>query len=257
MNKKEKVAVVTGAASGIGAAVVRRLAQDGFRVWAADLNEQGVQQLARELCESAMQVSPLALDVGSERSVGEAFERVRRASDHLDVLVNSAGIVAVSPFEQGTQEVWERVLRINVVGTYLCLQAALPALKRAEPPARVINLSSGAAKMPGPFTAAYNASKAAVLSLTRSAAVALAPGVLVNSVCPGVIGTPMWEKLGQELATAGAGPGTSFDDRIAALPIKRAGTAEDVANVISFLASGDSAYIVGEDVNVTGGYVMH
>lgn len=252
-----RVAVLTGAASGIGAASARRLAADGFRVWLADLAVERAERVAEEVRAAGGEAMAIALDVADAASVSAAFARIVAEERAIDVLVNSAGVVAVCRFEEATQELWERVYRINVVGAYLCLQAALPGLRAAASPARVINLASGAGKMPGPFTAPYNASKAAVISLTRSAAAWLAPDVLVNSVCPGVIDTPMWEELDARLAQAGAGPAASFEQRVGALPMGRAGTAEDVAAVIAFLAGPDGAYVVGEDVNVNGGYVMH
>lgn len=251
------VAVVTGAASGIGAATARRLAAEGFRVWLADIALEQAERAAAEVRSTGGEVIAIPLDVADAGSVSSVFGRILREERSIEVLVNNAGILAVCRFEEATQELWERLYRTNVVGAYLCLQAALPALRAAQASARVINVSSGAGKMPGPFTAAYNASKAALISLTRSAAVWLAPEILVNAVCPGVIDTPMWQELDARLAQEGAGPAASFEQRVAALPIARAGTAEDVAAVIAFLASPDGAYVVGEDVNVNGGYIMH
>ena len=175
----------------------------------------------------------------------------------IDVLVNSAGIIVNSRFEETAVTDWERTYRVNVIGTYVCMIAALPGLRAAPAPARIINIASAAGKVPGVYTSSYNASKAAVINLTRSAAVALAPSILVNSVCPGIIDTPMWEQQRIGLARIGAGPGTTFEERVASLPIKKAGTAEDVAEVVAFLAGRGGAYVLGEDINVNGGLVLH
>jgi NAD(P)-dependent dehydrogenase (short-subunit alcohol dehydrogenase family) len=252
-----KVAVITGAASGIGAASARALAREGFHVWCADRDGDGARATAARLAADGAASDAVAVDVSDPGSVRAAFDAVADSSPAIDVLVSSAGVIVVSRFEEGTKKEWERVYSVNVVGAYLCLQAALPLLRRADP-GRVVNIASAAAKTAGPFTAAYNASKAALVSLTRSAAQALAPEVLVNSVCPGVIDTPMWRNhLGPGLAAAGAGAGTTFEERSAALPIRRAGTPEEVAEVVAFLASTRSSYVLGEDVNVNGGLAMY
>ena len=252
-----KVAVVTGAASGIGAASARALARDGFHVWCADRDEEGARETAAGLAADGAGADAVAVDVWDPGSVEAAFGATTDSWPAIDVLVNSAGVIVVGRFEEATKEDWERVYSVNVVGAYLCIQAALPALRRAQP-GRVVNIASAAAKTAGPYTAPYNASKAALVSLTRSAAQALAPGVLVNSVCPGVIDTPMWrEHLGPGLAAAGAGAGTTFEERSAALPIGRAGSADEVAEVVAFLASTRSSYVLGEDVNVNGGLAMN
>jgi D-sorbitol dehydrogenase (acceptor) len=253
----EPVAVVTGAASGIGAATARRLATDGFRVWLADIAFDRAGAVADELVSHGRTALALELDVSEPESVEAAFTRVIQTEGSIDALVNCAGIVGVTKFEESTQEEWENIYRINVVGSYLCLKAALTGLRRAEPPSRVVNLASGAGKMPGPFTAAYNASKAGVISLTKSAAVALAPDILVNCISPGVIETPLWDTIDGRLEELAAPEPARLEQRVAALPMKRIGTADEIAAVISFLVSRTNRYMVGGDVNVNGGYIMH
>ncbi len=252
-----KHAVVTGAGSGIGAATAKALARDGFRVGLLDLRGDAGAAVERDIAVRGGTAYSLELDVTDADGVTSAFERVRGIQTDLSVLVNSAGVVAVAPFEEFSPEVWRRTYEVNVIGTYLAMVAALPGLQAAEEPARVINVASAAAKRAGPFTAPYNASKAAVISLSRTAAAAWAPEVLVNSVCPGLIDTPMWRDMDRRLEELNAGPGTSLADRVADLPIVRAGTAEEVAEVIAALAGPAGAYVVGEDLNVSGGLVMH
>lgn len=252
-----KHAVVTGAGGGIGAATAKRLARDGFRVGLLDVRGKAAAAVEREITTSGGAVYSLEMDVTDADGVTSAFEHARGIQADLSVLVNSAGIVAVDRFEEFSPETWRTTYEVNVIGTYLAMVAALPALRASEEPARVINVASAAAKRPGPFTAPYNASKAAVISLSRTAAAAWAPQVLVNSVCPGLMDTPMWRDIDRRLEELRAGPGTSFADRVAGLPIVRAGSAEEVAEVIAALAGPAGAYVVGEDLNVSGGLVMH
>ena len=252
-----RTALVTGGGSGIGAATGRALAADGFAVCLADLQGDAAEAVAAGIREGGGEATSVVADVTDEAGVAAAVEAAT-VDGALDVLVTCAGVVVVVPFAEATAEIWERLYRVNVVGTYLTLQAALPALGRASTPSRVVMLASGAGKMPGIFTAPYNASKAGVISLARSAALALAPGILVNSVCPGVIDTPMWrEGLEPRLQAAGAGPAATYVARTGSLPLKRGGTPDEVAAVIAALAGPAGDYVTGEDVNVNGGMIYH
>jgi NAD(P)-dependent dehydrogenase (short-subunit alcohol dehydrogenase family) len=172
----DDVALITGAAGDIGAATARRLVDRGH-VILADLDRRAAEERAAELTASGAEASAVALDVADEDSVARALERVRERAGRLDVLVNAAGVVVVEPFERFSREQWLRVYEINVYGSYLCLRGALPLLRAADRQARVVNVASGAGKRPGPFIAPYACAKAAVVSLTRSAAAALAPDV--------------------------------------------------------------------------------
>lgn len=251
-----RVAVVTGGSRGIGRVTCLGLATLGYHVWVADLDLEGAGRVVEELRANGGSGEAVWMDVGKPDSVRQAFHTMS-SGDAIDVLVNNAGITSTHPFEAVPLEAWERTFRVNVFGTYLCIQAALPSLRAASSPSRIINMASGAGKVPGVFTAAYHASKAAVISLTRTAAAALAPHILVNSVCPGVILTPMWEAIDSGLADLDAPASARFQQRSTALPLQRPGTPEEVADVILFLASDAAKYITGEDINVTGGSVMH
>jgi NAD(P)-dependent dehydrogenase (short-subunit alcohol dehydrogenase family) len=251
-----EVALITGAAGDIGGAVARRIGRDGARVVVADLDGEAVESLARELGASGVAAGALALDVTDEASVAAAVAEAAGGTGALDVLVNAAGIVAVDRFEGFQREAWLRIYEVNVYGSYLCLKHAIPFLRASERQARVVNVASGAGKRPAPLIAPYACSKAAVASLTRSAAAALAPEVRVNCVSPGVVAGAMWEQLEARLEELGAPPAARLTGRVESLPLGRAGWPEEIAEVIAFLASPASSYMVGQDIDVDGGQTM-
>ncbi len=246
--------LVTGAASGIGLATATVLARDGHRVFALDRDAARLQTAFDGL--DGPRPEPFVIDVADPAAVTAALEAIAQRTGALDGLVNAAGVVRIVPFEDLTVDDWATTYRINVIGTYLMLQAALPLL-RAAPSPSVVNLASMAGKIASSYTAAYNASKAGVISLTRSAALTLAPAIRVNSVCPGVVDTPMYEQIDRTLAALGAPDELRFHRRAPQAPLGRAATADEVASVIVFLLGRDSRFITGEDVNVTGGFVMY
>ena len=251
-----EVALITGAAGDIGAATATRLGRDGAHVVLADLDRDAVDARAGELRGAGLRASSIGLDVSDEDSVAAAVEAAGALTGALDVLVNAAGVVRVDRFEGFSREDWLRIYEVNVYGSYLCLKHAIPLLRAAEGQARVVNVASGAGRRPGPMIAPYACSKAAVTSLTRSAATALAPEVRVNCVSPGIVGGAMWELLDERLEKLGAAEGARFAGRVEGLPLARAGSPAEVAEVIAFLASPASSYVVGQDVNVDGGQTM-
>jgi NAD(P)-dependent dehydrogenase (short-subunit alcohol dehydrogenase family) len=247
-------ALITGAAGDIGAATARRLAAAGHHVFLADLDGAAVETLAEQLTEAGSAATALRLDVADEESVASAFAQVAEQGGSLDVLVNGAGIVTVERFDEFTRDDWLRIYEVNVYGSYLCIKHATPLLRAADEPARIINIASGAGKRPAPMIAPYACAKAAVISLTRSAAVALAPEIRVNSVSPGVIEGAMWKQtLDTRLEALGAPPSALFAGRVGGLPLARGGDPAEVAETIAFLASPASSYLTGQDINVDGG----
>lgn len=253
MQGSGRVVLVTGGASGIGAATVKKLVATGVQVTAVDTNADGLDGLNR-IGGADGQLLTVTCDVTNEEQVQGAIDASMARFGSLDGLVTAAGSVVVGRFLEFDTATWERTFRVNVLGTYLTIQQAAPHLK-ASGRGRIVNFSSVAGKIPNPFTAPYAASKAAVISLTKSAAVALGPTVNVNCVCPGIIDTPMWDYLEKEFQRIGAP--IDFRSRAEEAPIARPGTPDDVADVVLFLLGDESRFMTGQAINVSGGLVMH
>ncbi|MGF1664530.1 MAG: SDR family oxidoreductase [Kineosporiaceae bacterium] len=231
-----RVALVTGAAQGIGEAVVRLFAAEGAAVVAGDVNIDGVGRLASGLGD---RVRGVRLDVTSEADWSAAVAAAEESFGPLTALVNNAGVVDLAPLEATAPEVFRRVVDVNLTGTFLGIRAAVPALRRAGG-GTVVNISSAAGMIAVPGMGACTASKWGVRGLTRTAALEVArDGIRVNSVHPGPIETPM---------TAVAPPG--YTD---AQPIDRFGRPDEVARTVLFLSTDDSSYTTGGEFVVDGG----
>ncbi len=251
---------MTGAARGIGAASVRRLAREGARLVLADLDGPAVQLLAAELGQVAIQAD-VTRQTDIERMVDEPYRRWGR----LDVLFNNAGVIGVRPILDVTLDEWDRVMAVNLRAVFFVLQAAARRMARqdlmpgSELRGKLIQTASIAAYRGGnPLLTPYSASKAGVVSLTRSAAQALAPDrITSNCICPGAVDTPMWEQIDREwVALEGWPRGEAWKRRTAGIPLGRPETADDVAGVVAFLAGPDSDYMTGQAINIDGGMVM-
>jgi len=255
-----RVAVVTGAAQGIGAGVADRLVADGARVLVADLNLELAQETAARLGENAV---AFRLDVADRASVDAIPAAAQEAfGAPMDLLVCNAGIQTWTNAVDVTTEEWDAILDVNARGILYCLQMASRAMPQATPgsaaaPA-VVAMASIQGRLAGPFYPHYSASKAAVLSLVKSFAVALAPqGIRVNAVAPGIVDTPLWDRADAALsALKGQDAGEARVARIAAVPLQRPGNPADMAAATSFLLSPDASYITGECIHVCGGDVM-
>ncbi len=255
-----RTVLITGAASGIGAATARRLAGDGARLVLADLDGAGVEKLAAELGQVAVRAD-VTRDADIERMLEEPYRRWGR----LDVLFNNAGVIRVQPMLEVTGEEWDRVMNVNLRAVFFVLQATAKRMLGQEPMpgsdlrGKLIQTASIASYRGGNhLMTPYSASKAGVVSLTRSAAQVLAPQrITSNCVCPGAVETPMWEQIDREWgALDGLGQGEAWKRRIHGIPLGRPERAEDVANVVAFLAGPDSDYMTGQALNVDGGIVM-
>jgi len=240
-----RVALVTGAGGGIGGAIARRFARDGFWVFAADLDDEGARRTADGIQAAGFHATPLRMDVGSREDVASGFVRLGQEAGRLDVLVNNAGIAPAADFLDIAYEEWERVLRVNLTGTFLCSQAAA-RIMRGHGGGAIINMSSGNAVMPHPTLIPYAASKGGIDSLTKAMAIALAAhGIRVNAIGPGSVRTPMTE-------TSYAAPG-AMERILSRTPIGRIAEPEEIAGVAAFLASPDASYVTGITVSADGG----
>ncbi|MFC7891989.1 SDR family NAD(P)-dependent oxidoreductase [Streptomyces sp. NPDC057381] len=244
-----KVALITGATGGIGAATAELFAREGARLVITDVAREPLQKLARRIEAGGAEVATALFDVSSARGWEEVTALVRDRFGVLDVLVNLAGILDWPGIEDTREEVWDRVIDVNQKGTWLGMRAAMPLL-RASGNASVINTSSVLGLVGSGAAAAYQASKGAVRLLSKTAAVEYAPqGVRVNSIHPGVVATPMIQDLLDE-------QGDQQPD-IRRTPMRRAGRADEVAPAILFLASDDSSFVTGSELVVDGGLTAH
>jgi len=256
----DRVVLITGAARGIGAATARRLAADGARLALADLDKGGVEKLAAEVNGLAIQA-----DVTRAADVARMVDDTQRRFGRIDVLFNNAGVIRVQPILDVTEAEWDRVLGVNLKAVFFVLQAVARTMKAQSPMrgselrGKLIQTASIAGYRGGNhLTTPYSASKAGVISLTRSAAQAFAGDrITSNCVCPGAVDTAMWEQLDQELgALHNLPPREAWKRRIAHIPLGRPEKPEDVAGVVAFLAGPDSDYMTGQAIKVDGGLVM-
>jgi NAD(P)-dependent dehydrogenase (short-subunit alcohol dehydrogenase family) len=247
----QRVAVVTGAASGMGLAIARRLAARGERVGLLDVEGEAAVRAAGELRESGAVAVGVEVDVTDRGGVDAALDKVRAELGSVAIMVTSAGVDAFDSFlDIGTKR-WEQVLAVNLTGTFHCLQAAAPDMI-ARRWGRIVTISSSGAQSGAARMAHYVASKAGVIGLTRALALELAPhGITVNNIPPGLIDTPMSRRA--EAA------GNLFKlEKLAArmIPVGRTGTPEDVAAICAFLCSEEAGFITGQVIGVNGGMVL-
>ncbi|QYX58169.1 SDR family oxidoreductase [Roseovarius sp. SCSIO 43702] len=244
-----KVALVTGGRGGIGRAICARFEREGATVYAADLSESG------SLDEAGGAARFLRLDVASEDEARAAMARVDAEEGRLDILVNAAGIEIEKTIEETSLEEWNRSFAVNVTGTFLCSKHALPLLRKGAG-ANIVNFGSYDGFIADPGLAAYCATKGAVHALTRAMACDHGPeGIRVNAICPGYIDTPMLQSFfGGEGSGAG---GKSIDELQQAVrdvhPTRTYGTPEDIANLVTWLASDEARYASGQLWVLDGG----
>lgn len=240
-----RVAVVTGGASGMGLATAHALARRGATVAVLDLAAPGRPELASMLEVAADRVWSVAVDVTDGDQIDRAFSSLLAERSRLDILVNAAGIAPPTAFDDITEDEWARVLAVNVHGTFLCCQRALPAMRGGRW-GRIVNFSSTAGKTVSTAGGAhYTTAKHGVLGLTRHLAKACGPdGITVNAVCPGLIDTPM---------ARGLLPEGSLERVARSFPVPRVGQPWEVAELVAFLASDRAAYITGAAVDINGG----
>jgi NAD(P)-dependent dehydrogenase (short-subunit alcohol dehydrogenase family) len=242
-----RVAVVTGAASGMGLAIGRRLAAQGHRVALLDLNGDAAERAATDLRGTGAQAVAAAVDVADRGAVDDALERVRSELGAVEIIVTSAGLDEFSPFTEISPAMWDRMIAVNLTGTFHCLQAAVPDML-AGGWGRIVTISSSSAQSGAPRMAHYVASKGGVIGLTKALAVELGPhGITVNTIPPGAIETPMTSRA------EASGDLPSIDVIAKMIPVRRTGTPDDIAAACAFLCSEDAGYITGQQINLNGG----
>jgi len=246
-----KVAVVTGAGSGIGRAAAVRFAAEGAAVAVVDLNADAAKNTAAQISAAGGRALPVAADVADRAQVSGCFAQIRTEYGRISVLYNNAGVNSSGSVLDATEDDWDRSFAVNAKGTFLCAQAAAPAMVAAGG-GSIINQGSVAALVGIANFASYCAAKGAVVALTRSMSVDLAPrGVRVNVICPGTVYTPLMEPM--LTARGGGDMAAGLALTVAKYPIGRLGTPEEIAAVALFLASDDSSFLTGSVVTADGG----
>jgi 3-oxoacyl-[acyl-carrier protein] reductase len=253
-----QVAIVTGAGRGIGRATALELAQMGADIVVAELDREGAERTAAEVKGLGRRVSFVRTDVTSRDDLKAMAERARAEFGRIDILVNNAGIYRAAAPLDVTEEHWDAIMNVNAKAVFFASQAVLPTMV-AQKRGAIISLASMAGKIGNRNNLPYNASKAAVISMTKSLALAhAADGIRVNCVCPGFVETDMWTYVSREQGRLmGLTPEEFTRQRASQVPLGRMERPEDVAQVIGFLASSKSGYMTGQALSVDGGLVMH
>ena len=243
-----KVAVVTGAGSGIGLGVAQRLALDGAQVAVLDLDLPAAQAAAGKITAEGGTALAVAVDVSSRPSVDDALSVVRSRFGPVSVLVNSAGVEGFKKFLNITEDAWNRIIAVNLTGTFHCCQAVAPDMIAAGW-GRIVNISSSSAQSGQPFMTHYVASKAGVIGFTKALALELGPsGITVNTIPPGFIDTPMTRRSEERGLLGG-----TVDNHAARTPVRRPGLPEDIAATCAFLIREEAGYLTGQVIGVNGG----
>ncbi len=244
-------AIVTGGASGIGLAISERLAADGAKVAIFDLDAEQAEQAAAAIRDDGGAAIACAVDVSDRTAVDAAVERVRAELGPVLVLVNGAGKDGFDRFMDITTEQWERIISVNLTGTFHVTQSVLPDMIDAKW-GRIVNISSSSAQTGAALMAHYSASKGGMIALTKTLALELGPlGITVNTIPPGAIDTPMSRRAASE----GRFGGGTLEDVGRHLPVKRIGIPEDIAAAAAYLVSDEAGYVTGQIIGVNGGRV--
>jgi NAD(P)-dependent dehydrogenase (short-subunit alcohol dehydrogenase family) len=242
-----RVAVVTGAASGIGLGVARRLAEDGHAVALLDLDGDGINRAVAELAGQGKRVTGHAVDVADRGALEKAYASVRQELGPVTIVVTSAGIEAFDPVLDITPEKWDRLIAVNLTGTFACLQLAVADMVAAGW-GRIVTISSSSAQSGAPNMAHYVASKGGVIGLTKAFARELAGnGITANTIPPTIVDTPMARK------GEAHGDVPPVETMARMVPLGRAGTPEDIASACSYLCTEEAGYITGQIIGVNGG----
>ncbi|RPJ37214.1 MAG: SDR family oxidoreductase [Deltaproteobacteria bacterium] len=253
MRLQDKVAIITGAAHGIGRGIAMRFAREGAHVAICDLNAEGVKKVSQEISALGRKSLWSEVDVSDSSAVNEMVKRTSDFFPRIDILVNNAGGSYSLPtkLEEITDEIWDKVVNSNLKGTFLFSRAVAPHMKKQKS-GRIINLASIAGRNGGNMVGPqYSSAKAGVMGLTVHLARYLGPyGITVNAIAPGIVlSGPRLEKLWMERKTE-----EERQESLTAIALRRVSTVEDQASVVVFLASDDAGYVTGVTLDVTGGW---
>jgi len=245
-----RVAVVTGGASGMGEATCHELGRRGHKVAVLDVNGDAAQRVAEDLRGAGVTALGVAVDVSDRRAVDDAFAKVRTELGQVHILVTSAGVVDFAPFTEITEQAWQRLIDVNLTGTFHCCQVVIPDMLEAGW-GRIVMISSSSAQRGSPKMAHYAASKGALISLTKSLAREYGPtGITVNNIPPSGIETPMQHQ------SQAAGLLPPNEQMAAGIPVGHLGTGDDIAAAVGFLCSEEAGFITGQVLGVNGGSVL-
>ena len=254
-NLKDRIAVVTGGAQGLGLGITRELALAGAVVTIGDIQLDKAQSVAAQLREEGLDVRALSLNVTNSDAVTAFFDRIVSEHGRLDILVNNAGVgQTVTPIVKLGDPEWQRVIEVTLNGTFRCCRAVGAIMERQESGC-IVNISSINGQNPAAWVAAYNVAKAGVISLTRTLALELAAyGIRVNAVCPGPVYTEFNKTvMAQRCQTLGITEEQMVERIRASIPLGRWGEPEDIARAVAFLCSPNAGWITGEVLRVSGG----
>jgi meso-butanediol dehydrogenase/(S,S)-butanediol dehydrogenase/diacetyl reductase len=259
MNRFEnKTVVITGGSRGIGAAIAYRFAREGANL-VVSANEDAVHGVAEKIRATGGHAISFVGDVTDKASVRALYDAAENAFGTVDVSIQNAGVITIARIEDMPESEWDKVMAVNTKGVFLCAQEAILRMRKHGKGGRIINTASGQARDGFIYTPHYAASKMGVVGITQSLAKEVATEkITVNAFCPGIIETDMWAYNDQAWGKllGNYAPGELMKEWVEGIPMKRAGSGEDVAGLVTFLASDDAAYITGQTINVDGGLIM-
>ncbi|TBY81327.1 glucose 1-dehydrogenase [Rhizobium leguminosarum] len=255
---EQKTVVITGGSRGIGAAIAKRFAKEGANL-VVSANEELVHGVAEQIRAEGGQAISFIGDVTDKASVTALYDAAEKEFGSVDVSIQNAGVITIARVEDLTENEWDKVMAVNTKGVFLCAQEAISRMRKHKRGGRIINTASGQARDGFIYTPHYAASKMGVVGITQSLAKEVATEkITVNAFCPGIIETDMWAYNDQAWGKllGNYAPGELMKEWVEGIPMKRAGSGEDVAGLVTFLASDDAAYITGQTINVDGGLIM-